>query len=163
MNWNTVPIVERESRHPNESAPDIPQATAGLGVTPDTLHNRFMSELDHLEDAMSLHQTVVGEHAGDIESRFDNVAGVLRIDAFLDLLGGSEKDGGLVIPLHGCELSGINLSMGEVNGLAVFRLELATGQGQRMERLFSLPTDCNLANAIWTAGELHLNLDRNQA
>lgn len=160
MDWNAVPIEERDPSHPDTPVPDAPRAPAGLNVTPEALHDRFLGELDHLEAAISLHQELVVEQSGDIEARFEKVAGVLRTGAFLDLFSGSEKDGALVIPLHGCELSGVDLSMGEVDGRVVFRLQLATGRSQRLERLFTLPSDCNLADAIWTAGELHLNLDR---
>ena len=126
MDWNTVPIEERDPGHPDTPTPDEPRATAGLDVTPETLHAHFLGEPDHLKDAISLHQTVVVEHARDIESRFEKVAGVLRTDTFLELFGGSEKDGALVIPLNGCELSGVGLSMGEVDGRELFRLQLAT-------------------------------------
>ena len=163
MDWNTVPIEERDPGHPDTPTPDEPRATAGLDVTPETLHAHFLGEPDHLKDAISLHQTVVVEHARDIESRFEKVAGVLRTDTFLELFGGSEKDGALVIPLHGCEFSGVGLSMGEVDGREVFRLQLATEGSQRLERLFTLPADCNLADAIWTVGELHLNLARSRS
>ena len=163
MDWNTVPIEERDPDHPDAPAPDAPPATAGLVVRPEALHEHFLGELDHLEEAISLHQAVVYEHAKDIEARFEMVAGVLRSDAFLDLFGGREKDGALVIPLHGCELSGVDLSMGEMDGRVVFRLQLAIEGGQHLERLFTLPADCNLADATWAVGELHLNLDRSRS
>lgn len=163
MDWNAVPIEKRDPDHSDTPAPDAPRATAGLDVTPEILHDHFLGELDHLEAAISLHQEIVVEQSGDIEARFERVAGVLRTDAFLDLFGGSEKDGALVIPLHGCELAGVGLSMGVVDDSVVFRLQLTTEGSQRLERLFTLPADCNLSDATWAAGELHLNLDRSQS
>ncbi len=155
MDWHRFE-VEADEDSSGERVEPIPHT--GLSASPEMLHDRFLSDLGHLQDIHDKHQHWLGGNFAAVEQNFDNSAGVLRTEAMLDRFEGRSEDGVLILPLHGCELSGVSVEIGEIEGHTIIKLNLEGREGLELEQAFALPLGSGLESAIWSAGELHLHL-----
>ena len=157
MEWNLITIETGEKR---EKQIGDKWPSEGLGANPELLHQNFLPNLGHLQEIHDSHQTMMGAHFSPIESNFDRVAGVLSTEAMLYRFDGKADDYQISLPLHGCELSGVQLNLCEIDGDSIVKLNVTGRDGEELEQAFSLPKGSHLANATWNAGELHLTLTR---
>ncbi len=131
----------------------------GLSATPEQLHQGFLADLGNLQEIHDAHVGVVADNFSAVESNFDRVAGAISTTAMLNRFDGRLDEGHISLPLHGCELSGIELSETEVDGSTILKLSLSSRQGDAFEQAFQLPQGSRLATASWQSGELHLHLN----
>ena len=157
MEWQPITIELGNNRANNI---ENKRPSEGLGASPESLHQDFLSDLGHLQEIHNNHQTVMNTNFSNIEKNFESVSGVLSIEAMLDRFDGKVDDKQILLPLHGCELSGIELNTCEINGAHIVKLSVTGINGEELEQRFDLPKGSRLANAIWNDGELQLSLYR---
>ena len=157
MEWQPINIVlgnnmagKVENKGPSE----------GLSASPESLHHDFLSDLGHLQEIHEKHQTVMDTNFSNIEKNFDMVSGVLSTQAMLDRFDGKFDDQKIMLPLHGCELSGIELNTCEINSGTIVQLNITDINGLELKHRFGLPVGSKLAHASWDNGELHLTLSK---
>jgi hypothetical protein len=155
MEWHQFEVEADENSSTDRVEP-VPHT--GLSASPELLHDRFLSDLGHLQDIHDNHQSWLGGNFTAVEQNFDASAGVLRTEAMLDRFGGRTEDGALILPLHGCELSGVKVEIGEIEGRTIIKLNLEGREGSELEQAFALPVGSGLESAVFSAGELHLLL-----
>lgn len=157
MKWH--PITIQDGQHEENNAPDK-RFTEGLSASPELLHQNFLSDLGHLQEIHDTHQTSMESNFAPVEANFDRIAGVLSTELMLDKFEGKSSDDQLSFPLHGCELSGVKISAGELGENTIVKLSITGRDGDEFEQAFSLPSGSQLATATWDSGELHLRLNR---
>ncbi|MDP6742231.1 MAG: hypothetical protein QF807_00270 [Candidatus Thalassarchaeaceae archaeon] len=157
MEWHPITIEKGEKR---DTQVGDKRPSEGLSANPESLHQNFLSNLGHLQEIHDSHQNMMGAQFSSIESNFERVAGVLSTEAMLDRFDGKTDDDHISLPLHGCELSGVQLNICEIAGDSIVKLNVTGRDGAELEQAFSLPAGSRLANATWNAGELHLTLSR---
>ena len=155
MKWHQFEVQE-DADPSTERVEPVP--ATGLSASPEMLHDRFLSDLGHLQDIHDKHRNWLGGNFSTVEQNFDASAGVLRTDAMLDRFGGRSENGAIVLPVHGCELSGVGVEIGEIEGHTIIKLNLEGREGDELEQAFALPIGSSLEAATFTAGELHLHL-----
>jgi hypothetical protein len=157
MEWQPITIEVDQ----NLAEPTLDNRyTEGLSASPEQLHQHFLSDLGHLQELHDNHQANLSDQFSPVEANFDRIAGVLSTQSMLDRFDGKSNQDHLSFPLHGCELSGVKLSFGELGESAIVKLSVTGRDGDEFEQAFALPSGSKLATATWGGGELHLFLNR---
>ncbi len=157
MEWHPITIESGNNKSANM---ENKRTSEGLSANPESLHRDFLSDLGHLQEIHDNHQTVMDTNFSNVEGNFDRVSGVLSTEAMLDRFDGKIAEGKIMLPLHGCELSGIELNTREINGDSIVKLNVTSIDGLELEHRFDLPKGSSLAHAIWNNGELQLTLSK---
>ena len=132
-------------------------ATSGLDVGAEQMHEEFLADLPHLDEVRSEHARVVSDVSEPIETAKSLARDIQSLDEMLAELGGSLSADRISIPLP----SAIP------DGLVVERLASEQGELVRLiaperfggiMRQFTLPEDRVLTRAVWSEGELSLEI-----
>ncbi len=157
MEWQPITIEIGQQKNATEPQK---RATGGLNTSPEELHQNFLSDLGHLQEIHDSHQTTMTGNFSPVEANFDRLAGVLSTEAMLNRFEGVSENDLISLPLLGCELSGVQLSCGEIDGSSIIKLSVTGRDGSELEQAFALPSGSNLATATWDDGKLYLALNR---
>jgi len=121
------------------------------------MHAEFLADLPHLDEVRGEHARVVSDVSEPIETAKSLAREIQPLDEMLAELGGSMNADNISIPLPSAL----------PNGLVVERLEGERGDLIRLIaperfggilRRFELPGDRRLARAVWSDGELSLEI-----
>lgn len=157
MEWQPINI---DLGKVNKTEVERKLTTEGLSASPEALHQNFLSDLSHLQEIHDSHKNVMDSNFSTIEGNFERIARVISTEAMLDRYDGKSNGNYISLPLHGCELSGIQINTSEFNGHEIVKLNVTSQNSEELEQLFNLPKGSRLASATWDCGELHLNLSR---
>ncbi len=155
MQWSRVQV---EMRGPGAHAPDpLGITTTGLDVGAEQMHEEFLADLPHLDEVRSEHTRVISDVSEPIEMAKSLAREIQPLDEMLAELGGSLSADRISIPLP----SAIP------DGLVVERLASEQGELLRLiaperfggiMRQFVLPEERALTRAVWSEGELRLEI-----
>lgn len=124
----------------------------GLTARPEQLHAAFEISGDHLTEVRDRH-TMMLVTAGELpETHIVDIAPDRRLAWIVDELNGRRHSDGLSIPLHGADVSLINISQSEIDGHSILRLRIGTD----FERLLPLPEGVDSVEARLEGGILDL-------
>ena len=155
MQWSRVEI-EMPSATGHAPRP-LGITTPGLDAGAEQMHAEFLADLPHLDEVRGEHARVVSDVSEPIEAAKSLAREIQPLDEMLAELGGSMSAGSISIPLPSAL----------PNGLVVERLEGERGDLIRLIaperfggilRRFELPEDRRLARAVWSDGELSLEI-----
>ena len=155
MQWSRVQV---ERLGPNGHAPGpLGITTSGLDVGAEQMHEEFLTDLPHLDEVRSEHARVVSDVSEPIETAKSLARDVQPLDEMLAELGGSLSADRISIPLPSA-----------IPGdLVVERLASEQGELVRLiaperfggiMRQFVLPEERALTRAVWSEGELRLEI-----
>ena len=143
---------------PSGHAPGpLSTTTPGLDVGAEQMHEEFLADLPHLDEVRSEHARVVSDVSEPIKTAKSLARDIQSLDEMLAELGGSLSADRISIPLP----SAIP------DGLVVERLASEQGELVRLiaperfggiMRQFTLPEDRVLTRAVWSEGELSLEI-----
>ena len=85
------------------------------------------------------------------------------MESLIETLGGREENDMRIIPLHGCELAGIDLQLGQMAGKTYLHLAADAGQGAGFNRLIGLEPGQMLKRAQFCGGELLLHFNESDS
>ena len=131
--------------------------TSGLDVGAEQMHEEFLADLPHLDEVRSEHTRVISDVSEPIEMAKSLAREIQPLDEMLAELGGSLSADRISIPLP----SAIP------DGLVVERLASEQGELVRLiaperfggiMRQFVLPEERALTRAVWSEGELRLEI-----
>jgi hypothetical protein len=155
MQWSRVQV---EILGPSGHAPSpLGIATPGLDVGAEQMHEEFLADLSHLDEVRRGHARVVSDVSEPIETAKSLARDIQPLDEMLAELGGSLSADRISIPLP----SAIP------DDLVVERLASERGELVRLiaperfggiMRQFALPEDRVLTRAVWSEGELNLEI-----
>ena len=155
MQWSRVQV---EMLGPSAHATDpLGIMASGLDVGAEQMHEEFLADLPHLDEVRSEHTRVISDVSEPIEMAKSLAREIQPLDEMLAELGGSLSADRISIPLP----SAIP------DGLVVERL--ASEQGEVVRRIaperfggimrqFVLPEERALTRAVWSEGELRLEI-----
>lgn len=155
MEWRPI-TIETSGKLPPVNEDE--KSTMGLTASPEKLHQEFLADLGHLQEIHNSHIAAISENFNSVEANFDKTAGVISTTAMLNRFDGVQDESHIALPLHGCELSGVELSMTEIDGSSIVKLNVTSRAGDEIEQAFNLPQGRRLASASWDGGSLHLHL-----
>ena len=131
--------------------------TSGLDVGAEQMHEEFLADLPHLDEVRSEHTRVISDVSEPIEMAKSLAREIQPLDEMLAELGGSLSADRISIPLP----SAIPDSL-VVERLASERGELvrliAPERFGGIMRQFVLPEERALTRAVWSEGELRLEI-----
>jgi hypothetical protein len=155
MQWSRVQV---EMLGPNGHAPGpLGITTSGLDVGAEQMHEEFLTDLPHLDEVRSEHVRVVSDVSEPIKAAKSLARDIQSLDEMLAELGGSLSADRISIPLPSVIPDGLVLE------------RFASGQGELVRliaperfggilRQFALPEDRVLTRAVWSEGELSLEI-----
>ncbi len=121
------------------------------------MHAEFLADLPHLDEIRSEHARVISDVSEPIETAKSLAREIQPLDEMLADLGGSMSADSISIPLPSTL----------PDGLVIERLESERGELIRfiaperfggILRQFAMPNDRRLARAVWSDGELRLEI-----
>ena len=155
MQWSRVQV---EMIGPSAHATDpLGITTSGLDVGAEQMHEEFLADLPHLDEVRSEHTRVISDVSEPIEMAKSLAREIQPLDEMLAELGGS---------LSADRIS-ITLPSAIPDGLVVERLASEQGELVRLiaperfggiMRQFVLPEERALTRAVWSEGELRLEI-----
>ncbi len=131
--------------------------TSGLDVGAEQMHEEFLADLPHLDEVRREHAKVISDVSEPIETAKSLAREIQPLDEMLAELGGSLSADRISIPLP----SAIP------DSLVVERLASEQGELVRLiaperfggiMRQFALPEDRAITRAVWSEGELRLEI-----
>ena len=131
--------------------------TPGLDVGAGQMHEEFLADLPHLDEVRREHAKVISDVSEPIETAKSLAREIQPLDEMLEELGGSLSADRISIPLP----SAIP------DSLVVERLASEQGELVRLiaperfggiMRQFALPEERALTRAVWSEGELRLEI-----
>ena len=155
MQWSRVQ-VEMLGPSAHATAP-LGITASGLDVWAEQMHEEFLADLPHLDEVRSEHTRVISDVSEPIEMAKSLAREIQPLDEMLAELGGSLSADRISIPLP----SAIP------DGLVVERLASEQGELVRLiaperfggiMRQFVLPEERALTRAVWSEGELRLEI-----
>lgn len=155
MQWSRVQVEKLD--HSEYTPGQLGIAASGLDVGAEQVHEEFLADLTHLDEVLSEHARMVSDVSAPIEASKSLARDIQPLDEMLVELGGSLSANSISIPLP----SAIP------DSLVVERLASEQGELVRLIaperfggilRQFALPEDRVLTRAVWSEGELSLEI-----
>jgi len=155
MQWSRVQV---EMLGPGGHSPGpLGITTPGLDVGAERMHEEFLADLPHLDEVRSEHARVVSDVSEPIETAKSLAREIQPLDEMLVELGGSLSADRISIPLPSVIPDGLVVERIASEQGELVRL-IAPERFGGIMRQFILPEDRVLTRAVWSEGELDLEI-----
>jgi hypothetical protein len=155
MQWSRVEI-EMFGASGHEPHP-LGITTPGLDAGAEQMHAEFLADLPHLDEIRSEHARVISDVSEPIETAKSLAREIQPLDEMLAELGGSMSADSISIPLPSTLPDGLVIERLESERGELIRL-IAPERFGGILRQFAMPDDRRLARAVWSDGELRLEI-----
>ena len=130
----------------------------GLNIDAETMHQRFLADLPHLESAKNNHNEVLTQISGRIDESKTNSRSLDSDSVAFDELDREAAKAGFDIHLDIDSLTELSVTTSIVDGRRLVRV-IAPERFGGMIRTLSVPASMDVESAIISDGVLHLNFD----
>ena len=130
----------------------------GLDIDAETMHQRFLADLPHLESAKNNHNEVLTQISGRIDESKTNSRSLDSDSVAFDELDREAAKAGFDIHLDIDSLTELSVTTSIVDGRRLVRV-IAPERFGGMIRTLSVPESMDVDSAIISDGVLHLNFD----
>ena len=130
----------------------------GLDIDAETMHQRFLADLPHLESAKNNHNEVLTQISGRIDESKTNSRSLDSDSVAFDELDREAAKAGFDIDLDMDSLTELSVTTSIVDGRRLVRV-IAPERFGGMIRTLSIPASMDVESAIISDGVLHLNFD----
>lgn len=155
MEWSRVAINRNDDMDENDK--DIPIATAGLDSNAHISHQRFMSDIPHLDEVMKMHEKSL-EGGTSVGINSDINPSTRSFEEAVSILGVISIENGLEIPLPSSSKEGVILEKISIGNGEVIRLIAPEEFGGILET-FTLPLGSKIGGARWNGDSLRINYE----
>ena len=152
--WRKVEVVGSETLG-EELDDDLDR---GLDIDAETMHQRFLADLPHLESAKNNHNEVLTQISGKIDESKINSRSLDSDSIAFDELDREAAKAGFDIHLDMDSLTELSVTTSIDDGRRLVRV-IAPERFGGMIRTLSVPASMNVESAIISDGVLHLNFD----
>ena len=152
--WRKVDIVGSETL--GEELDD--NLDRGLDIDAETMHQRFLADLPHLESAKNNHNEVLTQISGRIDESKTNSRSLDSDSVAFDELDREAAKAGFDIHLDMDSLTELSVTTSIDDGRRLVRV-IAPERFGGMIRTLSVPASMDVESAIFSDGVLHLNFD----
>ena len=130
----------------------------GLDIDAETMHQRFLADLPHLESAKSNHNEVLTQISGRIDESKEHSRSLDSQSVAFEELDRKAAKAGFDIDLDTDSLTELSVTTSIDDGRRLVRV-IAPERFGGMIRTLSVPASMNVESAIISDGVLHLNFD----
>lgn len=130
----------------------------GLDIDAETMHQRFLADLPHLESAKNNHNEVLTQISGRIDESKTNSRSLDSDSVAFDELDREAAKAGFDISLDMDSLTELSVTTSIDEGRRLVRV-IAPERFGGMIHTLSVPASMDVDSAILTDGILHLNFD----
>ena len=130
----------------------------GLDIDAETMHQRFLADLPHLESAKNNHNEVLTQISGRIDESKINSRSLDSDSVAFDELDREAAKAGFDIHLDMDSLTELSVTTSIDDGRRLVRV-IAPERFGGMIRTLSVPASMDVESAIISDGVLHLNFD----
>ena len=130
----------------------------GLDINAETMHQRFLADLPHLESAKNNHNEVLTQISGRIDESKTNSRSLVSQSVAFEELDREAAKSGFDIDLDTDSLSELSVTTSIDDGRRLVRV-IAPERFGGMIRTLSVPASMDVESAIISDGVLHLNFD----
>tara|TARA_A100001234_G_scaffold4746_1_gene3888 strand:+ start:837 stop:1298 length:462 start_codon:yes stop_codon:yes gene_type:complete len=130
----------------------------GLDIDAETMHQRFLADLPHLESAKNNHNEVLTQISGKIDESKINSRSLDSDSIAFDELDREAAKAGFDIHLDMDSLTELSVTTSIDDGRRLVRV-IAPERFGGMIRTLSIPASMDVESAIISDGVLHLNFD----
>jgi len=130
----------------------------GLDIDAETMHQRFLADLPHLESAKNNHNEVLTQISGRIDESKINSRSLDSDSVAFDELDRETAKAGFDIHLDMDSLTELSVTTSIDDGRRLVRV-IAPERFGGMIRTLSVPASMDVESAIISDGVLHLNFD----
>ena len=130
----------------------------GLDIDAETMHQRFLADLPHLESAKNNHNEVLTQISGRIDESKTNSRSLDSDSVAFDELDRETAKAGFDIHLDMDTLTELSVTTSIDDGRRLVRV-IAPERFGGMIRTLSVPASMDVESAIISDGVLHLNFD----
>ena len=130
----------------------------GLDIDAETMHQRFLADLPHLESAKNNHNEVLTQISGRIDESKTNSRSLDSDSVAFDELDRETAKAGFDIHLDMDSLTELSVTTSIDDGRRLVRV-IAPERFGGMIRTLSVPASMDVESAIISDGVLHLNFD----
>ena len=130
----------------------------GLDIDAETMHQRFLADLPHLESAKNNHNEVLTQISSRIDESKTNSRSLDSDSVAFDELDREAAKAGFDISLDMDSLTELSVTTSIDDGRRLVRV-IAPERFGGMIRILSVPASMDVDSAILTDGILHLNFD----
>ena len=152
--WRKVEVVGSETL--GEELDD--NLDRGLDIDAETMHQRFLADLPHLESAKNNHNEVLTQISGRIDESKTNSRSLDSDSVAFDELDREAAKAGFEISLDMDSLTELSVTTSIDDGRRLVRV-IAPERFGGMIRTLSVPASMDVESAIISDGVLHLNFD----
>ena len=152
--WRKVEVVGSETLG-EELDDDLDR---GLDIDAETMHQRFLADLPHLESAKNNHNEVLTQISGRIDEAKTNSRSLDSDSVAFDELDREAAKAGFEISLDMDSLTELSVTTSIDDGRRLVRV-IAPERFGGMIHTLSVPASMDVDSAILTDGILHLNFD----
>lgn len=130
----------------------------GLDIDAETMHQRFLADLPHLESAKSNHNEVLTQISGRIDESKEHSRSLNSQSVAFEELDRKAAKAGFDIDLDTDSLTELSVTTSIDDGRRLVRV-IAPERFGGMIRTLSVPASLDVESAIISDGILHLNFD----
>ena len=130
----------------------------GLDINAETMHQRFLADLPHLESAKSNHNEVLTQISGRINESKEHSRSLNSQSVAFEELDRKAAKAGFDIDLDTDSLTELSVTTSIDDGRRLVRV-IAPERFGGMIHTLSVPASMDVDSAILTDGILHLNFD----
>ena len=130
----------------------------GLDIDAETMHQRFLADLPHLESAKSNHNEVLTQISGRIDESKEHSRSLNSQSVAFEELNKKAAKAGFDINLDTDALTELSVTTSIDDGRRLVRV-IAPERFGGMIRTLSVPASMDVESAIISDGVLHLNFD----
>ena len=130
----------------------------GLDIDAETMHQRFLADLPHLESAKSNHNEVLTQISGRIDESKEHSRSLDSQSVAFEELDKKAAKAGFNIDLDTDYLTELSVTTSIDDGRRLVRV-IAPERFGGMIRTLSVPASMDVESAIISDGVLHLNFD----
>lgn len=130
----------------------------GLDIDAETMHQRFLADLPHLESAKSNHNEVLTQISGRIDESKEHSRSLDSQSVAFEELDRKAAKAGFDIDLDTDSLTELSVTTSIDDGRRLVRV-IAPERFGGMIRTLSVPASMDVESAIISDGVLHLNFD----
>lgn len=152
--WRKVEVVGSETL--GEELDD--NLDRGLDIDAETMHQRFLADLPHLESAKSNHNEVLTQISGRIDESKEHSRSLDSQSVAFEELDRKAAKAGFDIDLDTDSLTELSVTTSIDDGRRLVRV-IAPERFGGMIRTLSVPASMDVESAIISDGVLHLNFD----
>ena len=155
MQWSRVEIEMLDAA--GHAPRPLGIATPGLDAGAEQMHAEFLADLPHLDEVRGEHAKVVSDVSEPIETAKSLAREIQPLDEMLAELGGSLSADKISIPLPSALPQDLVIERLSSDQGEIVRL-IAPERFGGILRQFALPEDKAIARAVWSEGELSLEI-----